>query len=387
MQITIYCPDRHILYDGTTPDRVGVGGGLTARVRIAAALAARGHRVSLICNCPRESVHRGVRYVPLDKAGAIECEALVVHSSGGGLDITPLLNTPFKARVRVIVLSGTDLPHGIEEFAADALYVCSNFIRTEMWRYPFVARPSVFVTHYGVNRWNWAGFFERRDPRRLIYSSHPSKGLWASLEVTRKLRRKDARFTLHSFGGNQLWGGEDEKLPEEAGVFYHGLINQRTLAAEYRRSGFAMQLQTRPEPFGITVVEAMAAGCLVVASPVGAFTELIQNGANGFLVEGDPCTEEVQDRAAELIRAVTEDIALVRNIREQARRTPYDWDTIAQVWEAHLLWLLYRDGASRLEAAWARCLECGASSLALADGYHCTLCGYFARNCAPYGAR
>jgi len=55
MQIAIYCPDRHFLYDGATPDRTGVGGGLTVRIRIAAALAARGHRVSVICNCAREA--------------------------------------------------------------------------------------------------------------------------------------------------------------------------------------------------------------------------------------------------------------------------------------------------------------------------------------------
>ena len=67
MQIAIYCPDRHFLYDGATPDRTGVGGGLTVRIRIAAALAERGHRVSVICNCARETVHRGVHYQPLDE--------------------------------------------------------------------------------------------------------------------------------------------------------------------------------------------------------------------------------------------------------------------------------------------------------------------------------
>ena len=33
MQIAIYCPDRHFLYDGKTPDQAGVGGGLTVRIR------------------------------------------------------------------------------------------------------------------------------------------------------------------------------------------------------------------------------------------------------------------------------------------------------------------------------------------------------------------
>ncbi|HEY2014293.1 MAG TPA: glycosyltransferase family 4 protein [Bryobacteraceae bacterium] len=383
MQITIYSPDRHFLYDGSTPDAKGVGGGLTARVRLAAALARRGHQVSLICNCPGPSVHDGVPYFPLESVDRIATEALVVHSSGGAFDITPLLSIPIQAKTQIVVSSGIGLPKGTLEFAPHAVYACSNFLRDEIARLcPFVPRKNIFVTHYGINRWNWTGLFDRaRDPRRLIYSSHPSKGLEASREVVRRLRRNDERFSLHCYGGNQLWGQAEETPPAEPGIFYHGLINQRDLAAEYKRSAFLMQLQTRPEPFGITVVEGMAAGCLVVASPVGAFTELIQHGQNGFLIEGDPADPKTLDRAAELIRTVSENPELARKIRRQAFTTPFDWDTIAAVWEAHLGWLIDRDGSRNLEPPWAHCAECGAASLALADGYHCTCCGYFGRSC------
>ena len=123
--------------------------------------------------------------------------------------------------------------------------------------------------------------------------------------MVRRLRRKDPRFTLHSFGGNRLWGGEDDAAPAEPGIFYGGMVNQRESLRNTSAATYAMQLQTRLEPFGITVVEAMAAGCLVVASPVGAFRELIRNGENGFLIDGDPANPEVLDRAAELIQDVS----------------------------------------------------------------------------------
>jgi glycosyltransferase involved in cell wall biosynthesis len=389
MHITIYSPDRHFVYDGSTPDQKGVGGGLTARVRIAAALAKRGHRVSVICNCSGPSVHEGVQYLSLDSVERIETEALVVHSSGGAFDVTPLLSMPVKSQATVVVSSGIGLPNGTRELAPHAIYACSNFLRKEIaGLFPWVARKDIFVTHYGINRWNWTSLFDPpRDPRRLIYSSHPSKGLEVSRQVVRRLREADDRFTLHCYGGNQLWGGINDTPPAEPGILYGGLINQRDLAAQYKRSGFLLQLQTRPEPFGITVVEGMAAGCLVVASPVGAFKELIQHGENGFLIDGDPADPNTVRRAAELIRMVSEHPELARKIRRNGFSTPFDWPTLAAVWESHLQWLLDVPGSRDLEIAWARGVECGGASLGLADGYHCVACGYFGRRCSAWGAQ
>jgi glycosyltransferase involved in cell wall biosynthesis len=168
-----------------------------------------------------------------------------------------------------MVLSGLDLPKGSEELRPDGFYVCTNFVRDFFRRFPIVDPAKILVSHCGVNRWNWSGLFgPARDSRRLIYSSHPSKGLAPAEKITRKLRERDPRFALHWFGGNRLWGGADEPLAPEPGIVYGGMVNQRHIAPEYKRSAFALQLQTRLEPFGITIVEAMAAGCLVVASPV-----------------------------------------------------------------------------------------------------------------------
>src|SRR5690606_17395430 len=46
-------------------------------------------------------------------------------------------------------------------------------------------------------------------------------------------------------------------------------------------------LPTTTEGFPRLVVEAMAAGRLIMASPVGGITELIEDNHNGFLIELD----------------------------------------------------------------------------------------------------
>src|ERR1051325_2452747 len=159
MRITIYCPDRHILYDGSTADKTGVGGGVTARIRIAAALARRGHAVSMICNCPDESIYDRVRYVPLDRAREIDCDALVMNSSGGALDLTPLGALRVSARVRILALSSPAFPKGSDALDPDAIYVCSNFVRRRIRRNAGLERAKVFIAHCGVNRWNRPGFW------------------------------------------------------------------------------------------------------------------------------------------------------------------------------------------------------------------------------------
>lgn len=383
MQIDIYCPDRHFLYDGKTPDQAGVGGGLTVRIRIAAALAKRGHRVSVICNCARQSVHEGVIYRPLEQVDRIQTDVLVMHSSGGAIDLTPLLSVKIEAKARLFLLSGLDVAKNVHALHPDAIYVCSNFIRAAMVQ-SGTFTSNLFVTHYGVNRWNWADQWinPARNSHRLIYSSHPSKGFEAAREIARRLHQHDSRFVLHYFGGTKLWGDSvaEEVPPAEPSIAYHGLMNQRRLSTEYKRSSFLLQLQNRPEPFGIVMVEAMAAGCLVVASPVGAFPELIDHGENGFLIPGDPFAAETHDRAANLIREVSANPQLIHRIRRRAFATPFSWDTLAQVWEQHIAWLLDRKGSSQFEADWARCLECASPCLVLDDGYHCTHCGHYSRS-------
>ena len=40
------------------------------------------------------------------------------------------------------------------------------------------------------------------------------------------------------------------------------------------------------EPFGLVMIEALLAGCPVIASPRGAAPEIVENGRTGFLAEG-----------------------------------------------------------------------------------------------------
>jgi glycosyltransferase involved in cell wall biosynthesis len=76
------------------------------------------------------------------------------------------------------------------------------------------------------------------------------------------------------------------------------------------------------EPFGLSVVEAMAAGTPVVAYPRGSMPEIIDHGRTGFLVADPPGAAAAVDATADLDRA---DIRRVTESRFSAERMVDDY--------------------------------------------------------------
>jgi glycosyltransferase involved in cell wall biosynthesis len=66
------------------------------------------------------------------------------------------------------------------------------------------------------------------------------------------------------------------------------------------------------EPFGMTVIEAMACQCPVVASRVGGFQEIIEDGSNGFLYEVNH-TPEATGKIDALLESISERDRLIGN--------------------------------------------------------------------------
>jgi glycosyltransferase involved in cell wall biosynthesis len=274
--------------------------------------------------------------------------------------------------------------NGLAVAKPDYLVACSNFVRAACWARRDVAPRDLAVLYNGVEDayLSAPAPAEARDPHRLVYTSHPGKGIQTALAVLGLLRSQDTRFHLEVFGGSRLWGQPDRPPRPQAGLTYHGLVNQRRLLSELPRAGFSINLQAGPEAFGISLAQAMAAGVIVVASPIGAFRELVASGRNGFLIRGNPASASTRRAAAALITEAASDDAWSSYMRTNARAAVLGWGTIAAAWEGFLDWAL--DGRKRRRAQTAirgvsACLECGGDWLPLADGYHCIGCGVYAR--------
>lgn len=378
LRVSVYAPDRHVSYDGRTPDRTGIGGGVVARLRTARALAHRGHDVEVICNTRRAVRVEGVRYVPLADVRRIETDVLILNSSAGEPDLRPALDLEITARLRIVRVDGTPLPQGLGDVPYDFVYTPSNFIRRtarDEWR---VVPQRLATFFHGVDGALLTAARSSRDPFRLLYAGHPDKGLDAAVGVLRILRREEPRFALDIFGGGGIYGQPDRPPPAESGLRYHGTVGQRRLHAALRAAEVTINLQARPEPFGLVVADAMAAGSVVLASAVGAFPEFVRHGYNGFLLDGGHMDPATWNTAAAIIREVAAAPALRGYIRRHARTSLMSWESVVHAWEQHWRWAL--GGSGRAALTWAPpCGECGGERVALADGYHCVACGAYDR--------
>ncbi len=382
-KIDIYCPDNHIMYDIHTLEKKGVGGGITSRVRIAHALSKEGHQVTLFVNCPEERMIDGVSYQHYSKFKGSSADIFIASSSGGNVDLGELSRYTIKVGCKILMIHGMVTPRNVSYDNFNFLYVLSNFIRDIVAHQQVILPGQLFVSYRGIEE----GYFKKNirkklDLHRLVYIGHPEKGLFAAISVLKILRKTDQDFVLDVYGSHEMWGQPKEKIPMGPGVLNHGLVGQRRLIREIQNIGFSINLQAIQEGFGLAVNESMRAGCIVLASTVGAYPEIIQHGYNGFLIPGSHIDPETHECAARLINRLITYPEYLKYVRRNAMNSPISWETVAKTWAGHWDWHFRNAiaGSSPSTEITGECELCSGSLLMLADGLHCTQCGHYQKS-------
>jgi len=108
-------------------------------------------------------------------------------------------------------------------------------------------------------------------------------------------------------------------------ITLHGFLNGKPKIALYKGADIFV-LPSRLEQFGITLLEAMAAGTPMIATNVGDISELIENGKTGLLVPPDP------EAIASAVNKLWMDKKLYRNIKRNIKSyiKSFNWKTISQ---------------------------------------------------------
>jgi glycosyltransferase involved in cell wall biosynthesis len=181
--------------------------------------------------------------------------------------------------------------------------------------------------------------FSDRGPtdRRIVgsvvtrLSKKNAKRFWLTVDVIHRLRARGVACEFVGFGASEV---PESELPSGSRV---EIRPSQTRIAEIYASCDCWLFTSEKEGYGLPLLEAMACGTPVVATPAGAAPELLASGGGTLVDSDDP--EAIAD-AVEAILNLDEGSwrAMSRAARAEAEK--HSWDLIGDQMEAALLQIL-----------------------------------------------
>jgi len=353
----VFLDNIDIDYTVDTPYRLPLGGSQSALCYLTEALAAQGHEVFVVNHTTVEGVVRGVNMFSFtgNFVSAFEPPpdaTIVLNRTGWGGQIKPVLQAP-----TLLLLW---MQHADDQPGAQALkdpgerghYDGFAFV-SEWQRRRYVDGFGLDATRTGVLRNaigpRFAHMFAEDEqiaadktwPAAMAYTSTPFRGLDVLLNVFPAIRARRPGIRLNVFSSMQVYhdpSGADpfERLYAQArateGVNYVGSVPQPELADELRRTSILAYPSTFAETSCIAVMEAMAAGCRVVTTDLGALPEttegfgtLVPSGPDMGAAFAEACVAAIDGAAA------PEHEASIRAQVEHVNRTAV-WSERAREW-------------------------------------------------------
>jgi glycosyltransferase involved in cell wall biosynthesis len=119
----------------------------------------------------------------------------------------------------------------------------------------------------------------------------PFKGAHVLVDALLRLHRAGVDFTAEIAGDtpDPVFAGKLQEIIRTEGlggkVGFTGFLDRAGLAALFGRSNVLVFPTSTPEPFGISHVEAMAAGLVVITSGTGGAAEIVRHGVDGLVFQ------------------------------------------------------------------------------------------------------
>ena len=130
---------------------------------------------------------------------------------------------------------------------------------------------------------------------------HPDKGAAEAIEAAKRAGRA---LDLYGIVQDEGYFEREVKPALDSRIRYHGPVGGTDRVTALGETRALLHLINFDEPFGLSVVEAMACGTPVIARRRGSMPELIEHGVTGFLVDDMAEAVAAIERAGELDRAV-----------------------------------------------------------------------------------
>ncbi len=189
-------------------------------------------------------------------------------------------------------------------FAPHLNYIENVYNGLAMDAYPFSAKDEGYLLYVGR-------FCEEKSPHFAI---EVAEKLGLPLIMAAKVEGK----------GGQEYFDTYIKPHLSKTIRWIGEVNEEERNKLYSKALCSLHPVSWPEPFGLTLIEAMSCGCPVVAFNKGAIPEVIKNGKTGFVVEN----------TAEMGSAVRNIQKIKREACKTYARTTFSVEKMATNYEA-----------------------------------------------------
>ncbi len=139
---------------------------------------------------------------------------------------------------------------------------------------------------------------------------HPDKGAAEAVTVAQATSRRLVMAGIVQDQG--YWERDVRPHVDDDRIVYRGPVGGTERTAALGAAKALLHLINFDEPFGLSVVEAMACGTPVIAIRRGSMPELIEDGVTGFLVDNVEQAIAAVDRIDEIDRAACRQAAATR---------------------------------------------------------------------------
>ncbi|MBT3407466.1 glycosyltransferase family 4 protein [Candidatus Woesearchaeota archaeon] len=118
----------------------------------------------------------------------------------------------------------------------------------------------------------------KKDKLRIIYLGGYTefKGIFTLINALKRLKKE---YTCDIYGSGEL---KNKIKTNNQNIKFHGPINHKKIPELLSNYNILVFPSIIPEAFGRVAIEAMAAGCLPIASRIGGITDIITDKKNGY---------------------------------------------------------------------------------------------------------
>lgn len=334
-----------------TPDSIktGLGGSEEAVVYLSRELTKLGWHVTVYANPGNKAGdYDGVTYKMWHELNPKDSfNILILWRSIGFMDIQP------QAKFTMVWMH--DVPSNPEFTESRVSLVNKIAVLSEYHRdllrlnstAGFVPMPTrkVFLTANGIEKMAPEEGVVR-NPKKLIYSSSPDRGLIYLLKMWPEVIKEVPDAELHVYYGFQVFDAIHQGNPgrmkwkamimdamKQPGIVYHGRVGHEELEKAMSESAVWAYPTDFTEISCITAMKAQAMGAIPVVTNFAALKETVKNGLK---VDMDITTEEGQEEYKNQLVALLKDENQQKEIREPMMKWAqeyFTWDKVATEWD------------------------------------------------------